>query len=91
MKSHASGYSNPQYFAAPPRTGHGARVAFLALFPVALFRVKTVNLVELPTAFVDKAKPASHYKRLQRFLANFELDYIPLAKLVVALMDIPQP
>lgn len=70
---------------------HGARVAFLALFLVALFRVKTVNLVELSTAFVGKAKTESHYKRLQRFLSDFELEYITVAKLVIALMEIPQP
>jgi hypothetical protein len=70
---------------------HGARLSFLTLFIVALFRVKTVNLSELAVAFVGKAKTQSHLKRLQRFLSDFELDYLSLAKLVVALMDVPQP
>ena len=70
---------------------HGARVTFLALFLVALFRVKTVNLVELATAFIGKAKAESNYKRLQRFLGEFEINYYNLARLVVNLMDIPQP
>lgn len=30
---------------------HGARVTFLALFLVALYRVKTVNLAQIATAF----------------------------------------
>jgi hypothetical protein len=70
---------------------HGARLTFLALFLVALFRVKTVNLSELAIAFVGKAQTQSHLKRLQRFFSTFELDYLSLAKLVAALMDIPQP
>lgn len=70
---------------------HGARVTFLALFLIALFRVKTVNLAELATAFMGKAKPESNYKRLQRFFSEFELNYYTLAKLVVNLMEIPQP
>jgi hypothetical protein len=70
---------------------HGARVSFLALFLIALFRVKTVNLSELATAFTGKAKTESNYKRLQRFFAHFELDYYRIAHFVVNLMDIPQP
>jgi len=70
---------------------HGARVSFLALFLVAVFRVKTVNLSELATAFISTAQPESNYKRLQRFLGGFELDYYTLARFVVSLMDIPQP
>jgi hypothetical protein len=66
-------------------------VTFLALFLIALFRVKTVNLTELASAFMGKAKTASNYKRWQRFLKEFELDYYSLARLVVKLMDIPQP
>ena len=70
---------------------HGARVTFLALFLIALFRVKTVNLAQLATAFMGKAQTESNYKRLQRFFGEFELDYFRLAKLVVNLMAIPQP
>jgi hypothetical protein len=70
---------------------HRARVAFLALFLVALFRVKTVNLTQLATAFMGQAKLESNYKRLQRFLGEFELDYHRIAYFVVDLMDIPQP
>ncbi len=49
---------------------HGARVSFLALFLVALFRVKTVNLTQLAAGFINKVKLESNYKRLQRFLAT---------------------
>ena len=39
---------------------HGARLSFLALFLIALFRVKTVNLAELSTGFMGKAKTESN-------------------------------
>jgi hypothetical protein len=70
---------------------HGARISFLALFIVALFRTRTVNLSELAVAFVGKAQDESNLKRLCRFFSDFELNYLTIAKLVVALMDIPQP
>lgn len=70
---------------------HGARLNFLALFLIALLRVKTINLVELATGFRSNAKTESRYKRLQRFFRGFELDYEVIAKAVIALMEIPQP
>jgi len=70
---------------------HGARVTFLALFLMALFRVKTVNFAELATGFMGTAHLDSNYKRLQRFFKTFEIDYHRLARLVAHLMDIPQP
>ena len=39
---------------------HGARLSFLALFLIVLFRVKTVNLAELSTGFMRKAKTESN-------------------------------
>ncbi len=50
---------------------HGARLSFLALFLISLFRVKTVNLVELATGFRNSAQTESNYKRLQRFFSGF--------------------
>ena len=70
---------------------HGARLSFLALFLISLFRVKTVNLVDLSLGFKGKAKAESSYKRLQRFLREFDLDYYSMAKLVIEMMSIPQP
>ena len=52
---------------------------------------KTINLVELATGFRTHAQTDSNYKRLQRFFKNFELDYGAIAKIVVTLMEIPQP
>ncbi len=58
---------------------HGALLNFLALFLVAILRVKTVNLAELATGFRSNAKTESSYKRLQRFFRYFDLDYQAIA------------
>lgn len=70
---------------------HQARLTFVSMFLIALFRVKTVNLTQVATAFPGRAQTSSHYKRLQRFFREFELNYYTVAKLVVGLVDIPEP
>jgi Transposase DDE domain len=70
---------------------HGARLRFLTLFLIALFRVRTVNLSALSIAMPSQATADSRYKRLQRFFAGFEFDYDDWAKGMMNLMAIPQP
>jgi hypothetical protein len=70
---------------------HGARIKFLSLFLVALFRVRTVNLQFLAIAFANDAQTGSNYKRLQRFLRHFTFDYHHWAHVILSLMAIPQP
>ena len=78
--------------ALKPHLGwHGARISFLALFLLALLKVKTVNLKELAVGFEGNALIESHYKRLQRFFSKFELDYHQIARIVVHWLNIPQP
>jgi hypothetical protein len=71
----------------PHLSWHGARVTFLALFLVALVRVRTVNFVELAQDFMGTAKTESSEKRLHHFFREFDLDYREIARLV----EIPQP
>jgi len=61
------------------------------MFLIALMRVKTVNLVEIATGFSGEAKVESHYKRLQRFFRDFEVDYESIALMVIKVMKIPEP
>ena len=68
---------------------HGARLSFLAMFLIALLKVKTVNFTEIATALNPKAKVSSNYRRLQRFFADFELDYDVIVKLIVCLLPKP--
>ena len=70
---------------------NAARLAFVSIFLIALMRVKTVNLAEIATGFSGKAKFESHYKRLQRFFRDFEVDYESIALMVVKVMKIPEP
>jgi len=68
-----------------------ARIKFLARFLLALYAVRTVNLAMLATAFAGHAKEESNYKRLQRFLRQFELPYAQLAKFAVKLLGVEGP
>ena len=84
-------YSELKQALQPHLNWHGARLSFLALFLLALVKVKTVNLSELALGIEGKAQAASKYKRLQRFFRGFELNYTVIAKLVISWMAIPQP
>lgn len=86
-----SQYSELKKALQPHLRWHGARVSFLALFLLALLKVKTVNLSELALGFEGLAKPASNYKRLQRFFRFFGVEYTQVAQIVVKWMKIPQP
>jgi hypothetical protein len=70
---------------------HGARLRFLALFLVALFRVETVNLEKLASVFANRAQSASNHKRLSRFFRGFAIDFDEIARAVVNWSQIPQP
>jgi Transposase DDE domain len=68
-----------------------ARINLLAKFLIALIQVRTVNLVEVANALTGKAKEESNYKRIQRFLRHFELDYAVIAVFLVQLIGLPKP
>ena len=68
-----------------------ARINFLAKFLIALIQVCSVNLTEIAAVFPGRAKEASHYKRIQRFLRFFEISYVLIAVLLVSLIGLPRP
>jgi hypothetical protein len=84
-------YSELKAALQPHLPWHGARLSFLALFLLALFKVRTVNLTEVALGFSGQAQSASKYKRVQRFFREFDLEYDSIAKLVIDWMQIPQP
>ena len=63
-----------------------ARIKFLARFLAALIAVKSVCLTQIASVFPGEAQKDSHYKRIQRFLSGFHLDFATVARLVIALM-----
>ena len=75
----------------PHLSWHGARLSFLAMFLIALVRVRTVNWAELATGFCGPAQIDSNYKRLQRFFRHYEVDELAIAQTIVGLLDIPEP
>src|SRR5438128_9854528 len=68
-----------------------ARIKCVTRFLLALYACRTVNLSILATAFSGHAKEESNYKRLQRFLREFELPYAELTAFLVKLLGIPGP
>jgi len=67
---------------------HGARLSCCAAFVVALIKVRTVNLTEVALALNPGALAASNYRRVQRFLAGFEMDLEAIARLMLALVPV---
>lgn len=65
---------------------HLARVKCMAMIIVAMCKVQTVNLEKLAHAFDTKAKSASSFRRIQRFIGNFALDRDLIAKLIFRLL-----
>ncbi|MGK7909541.1 MAG: IS4 family transposase [Synechococcus sp.] len=70
---------------------HGARLSFVAMFLMALIRVRTVDFSQLAVAFGGNTLVESSYKRIQRFFRGFDVDEVAIAKALVAILDIPEP
>ncbi len=69
---------------------HGARIAFVSQFLVALIRVRTVNLTEIATAFCGETTSNSHYRRIQRVFKDFPLTRAHVAVAVVQWLPLGQ-
>jgi hypothetical protein len=69
---------------------HLARIKCLSCLIIALFKVKTVNFVELATAFSGTAKVDSHYRRIQRFFKEVNIEQATVARLVASLLPYDQ-
>lgn len=71
------------------------RIDFIAIFIIVIVQICSVNLTKIASAFPGDAKPASHYKRLQRFfrlfkfnqkvIANLIINFLPLEKLILSM------
>ena len=46
---------------------------------VGVIKARSVNLTEIALMFSDRAKQESNYRRIQRFLHDFDLDFDQLA------------
>lgn len=68
-----------------------ARVKFFDLFICALCKVQTVGFDKLSTAFNSTADPASSLRRIQRFIAKYQLDCDVIARLIFRLLPHKPP
>ena len=68
-----------------------ARLKLIALFIIALNQVRTVRFENLAIAFDHSAKKDSSLRRIQRFMASFDLQFDLIAKLVFALLPMEPP
>lgn len=65
-----------------------ARLKLICLFIEALCKVKTINYDRLATAFTTETDKSSSYRRIQRFMANFDFSMEVVAKLIFKLLPI---
>jgi hypothetical protein len=52
---------------------------------IGLLKTRNINLVELATGFASEASPGSRYRRIQRFIHGYWLDYDKVAGFVMSL------
>ncbi len=67
-----------------------ARIKCLSCLIIALFKVKTVNFAELATAFSGTAQVESHYRRIQRFFKEINIQQDMVAQLVASFLPYDQ-
>lgn len=65
---------------------HRARLKFMARFTSALLKLTTTNLWEIAVALKAGVKEESNYRRIRRFLSNYEVDFTMLGRLLVRLL-----
>ena len=63
-----------------------ARVKLITMVIIALCKVQTVNFNKLSKAFDSESKADSSLRRIQRFIANFNIDSNMIAKLIFSLL-----
>lgn len=68
-----------------------ARIKLISLFIIALCQVRTVNFESLAIAFDHNAKKGSSLRRILRFMANFDLNFDLIAKIIFTLLPKEPP
>jgi hypothetical protein len=63
-----------------------ARVKLICLFITALCKIKTINYDRLASGFDTKANKSSSYRRIQRFMADFDFPMNTVSVLIFNLL-----
>ena len=67
-----------------------ARLYCIVYLIIGMIQMGTVNLAKIASTFPGNAKPASHYKRLQRLFCQFSLDLNQVARFIAGLIPLLQ-
>lgn len=67
-----------------------SRIKLMSLFIISLCKVQTVNFERLACGFETGVAPASSLRRIQRFIANFELNKDLIARFIFALLPVKE-
>ena len=70
---------------------HGARLSFVAIFLVALFRTKKVTTTELVSVMPTGRSQQTNSKRIYRFFRYFDFPPEAVTTAIVKMLGIPQP
>jgi len=70
---------------------HRARMTFMARFVLCSVQLTTTNLRRIALALKAGVEDRSNYRRIRRFLAEYDVDYAGLSKLLVRLVPQDPP
>ena len=70
---------------------HRSRMKFMARFTVALLQRRTTDLWALAVILKGNVQDASNHRRIQRFLAEYDLDFAMLGRLIAYLVPESPP
>ena len=68
---------------------HRARLKFIARFQAALLMLQTTNLSKIAVSLKGGVEIASNYRRIQRFLSDYALDFTALGRLLLTCITAP--
>ena len=70
---------------------HGARIKFFSRLICALIKLQTISYTRLAEGLGGKAKIESNLRRIQRFFAEFDLNFDTISTMVFKLLPLPAP
>lgn len=68
-----------------------ARLKLIARFKAAMLKLQTANLWKIAVALKAGVQIRSNYRRIQRFLAGYDVDFAELGRLLVKLLPESEP
>lgn len=65
---------------------HKSRLKFTAAFILSVIKLRSINFTQVANALNGQAKPKSNYRRIQRFFAEYEIDYPLVSRVILHLL-----